>query len=362
MIDGCSIAREVVENVPVGVIVVDGAMRVVYVNPTAEEIVGCVSAELVGRHLSEVLDAQLWDEGSALRQAVDTGRRVEPRVTTEARNRSGGAESESHAKESQFLVGAAPIDGGYLLSLQRASAFHQIEANTVSDLAHDIRGPLASIRAYTELLIDEVDAGQPALRQQFLRVIDERTRHLTRLVVNLTGLVRWRLGQFQVAKMDVSLRDVAARVIADLRDQAEQGDVRLILDAAGNVHPILGDPDALSVLLKNLIDNAIRFSHAGQEVVVSLRRESEHQSVKVMDRGRGIPPDDLPRIFEPFYRGRNAIAAGLEGTGLGLAMARVIVEAHDGKLRLESEEGKGTSVTARLPAAENCLTQSPGQT
>jgi len=349
--------ERILESLPVGVIVVDREMHVLYLNATAQEYTGYAPPDVDGRCLSELFGPELWDGESALQQAMETGKRVEPRATAVGSNVLA---ADGHTRRRRLLVGAAPIRGqgsqagGYLLSLHDAGPFYQVEAERISDISHDVRGALASIRAYTELLVDEVDEGNPELRRQFLDVIDGRTRYLTGLIANLTGLVRQDMGHLKMAKARVSLRDLVSAAVAALQLQARQQDVRLILDAADEQHPVVADRDALSTLLRNVISNAVKYSRAEEDVVVSLRRVGQDQMVTVTDSGRGIPPEDLPHIFEPFYRGRNVTAAGIEGSGLGLALVKAITEAHGGEIDIQSKEHKGTTVTIALPAAEAC--------
>ncbi len=370
MTEKSHIPEDIVENLPVGVIVVDREMHVTHLNRTAERLTGYASSDVVGKRLPDLFGPELWAENSALQQAMETGRRVEPRVSlvtqAAASDAAKAGRPSSHDAASlrtgqqdrrRLLVGAAPISSreGHLISLvlMEISAFYQLEADRISDISHDIRSPLASICAYTELLIDEVDDGNPELRREFLDVIDQRTRHLADLIVNLTSLVRQDLGYLKMNKTPVSLHDAAEAAVAALQVQARQKDVRLVLDAGdhdgGANQLIMADQDALSILLKNVIGNAVKFSEAGADVIVSLRHGGQGPVVTVADSGIGIPAEDLPHIFDVFHRGGNAVAFGIEGSGMGLALAKAIAEAHGGAIDVESAEGKGTSVTITLP-------------
>ncbi|MGD2164156.1 MAG: PAS domain-containing sensor histidine kinase [Anaerolineae bacterium] len=341
-------AEEIVERLPVALILLDCEMRITDLNPAAEEITGCATSGVVGTRVSELLGPEFVGDDSALKEAVRTGRPVGPRVT--ALTSSKMKAEILHQGRGRLLVGAAPIEGGYVLSLQEAEPFFQIEADTVSDLSHDLRAPLASIRAYTELLVDNIDEGNPDLRRQFLDVIDERTHHLTDLVVNLTGLVQWSLGCLCLTKTRFSLRNLAEEALRTYERQARLKDVRIVLDASDTHHPLVADREAVYTVLRNLISNAVRFSRSGGDIILSLRREGTDQVVRLTDSGWGIPAEDLPHIFDTFYRGQNVVSEGFEGSGLGLALAKAVVEAHDGKIDVESREGEGTSVTVRLDA------------
>ena len=343
-------ADAIVDSLPLGVLLVDREMQIRYLNEAAQALTGYAVSEVRGRPLAEAFGPTVVGEGGTLAQARESGERIEPRVTTLATKAGSTAGAPALSDQHRLLVGAAPAAGGYVLTLQRASPFHGIDAGRVSDLSHDLRAPLASIGAYTELLVDNVDGGDPELRRQFLGVIEGRTRRLSDLVVNLTGLARWHLGSFQLVKSRVSLGDIVGGVVTERRVQARQQGVRLILDAKDGQRVVLADRDALSIMLNNLIDNAIKFSAEGEDVTVSLQRRGKHHVVRVRDSGCGIEAEDLPNVFEVFYRGGNAVAAGIEGSGLGLPLVGFIVEAHGWEIDLASEAEKGTSVTVTVPA------------
>jgi signal transduction histidine kinase len=286
---------------------------------------------------------------------MSTGQPIKPTVATLVRGRAGG-----HADARRILVGAAPIDEGYLLSLHSEGSFYRTNADRVSGLSHDVRAPLATIRAYTELLIDGIDEGDPDLRQLFLETIDQQAGYLTDLIVNLTDLVRLELGYLQPLKTRISLIDVAEQAIGCFQAQARQQNVPLILDSPEELPPVAADRDMLDTLFKALISNAIKFSMSRGEVVVSLRSDEEKQIITIADQGIGIADHDLPHIFDAFYRGRAAIEEDLEGIGVGLTLAKAIAEAHNGGIGVESSsrgtrdhpEAGGTRFAVWLPSEQ----------
>jgi signal transduction histidine kinase len=222
-------------------------------------------------------------------------------------------------------------------------------ADRVSDLSHELRAPLATIRAYTELLIDEVDDGDPEMRRLLLETIDQSSRLLTELIANLTDLARIELGYFRPRKRELSLRDVADDAIAHFEAQARQKNVALNLESPPGLPTVTADRDMMDMLLKALMSNAIKFSASGGEVEVSLGSDKASQTISVRDRGPGIAPQDLPHIFEAFYRGRATVEEGLAGLGIGLTVVKAIVEAHEGRVDVESDEELGTRFIVRLP-------------
>jgi PAS domain S-box-containing protein len=337
-------SKAIIDQLPTGVILVDPEMHVVSLNRAAEEMCGYASREAAGRHLSELFGPEVWGEGSALHQAIRTGGRIEPTLVTMV---SKGVETDEGVR--RILLGAAPLNDGYLLSLHRAGPFYQMKADRVSDLSHDVRAPLAAIRAYTELLMDEADEDDPEMRRLCLETIDQRAGHLTDLIVNLTNLVRLELGHFEPNRRQISLRDVAEEVIDAFQVPAQRQQVPLILDSPKHLSPVWADRDMMDALFKILIGNAIKFSMSDGEVIVSLRSDGIDQTITVADQGLGIGPQELAHVFDVFHRGRAAIEEGVEGIGVGLTLAKAIVEAHNGHIEVESDREKGSRFLVTLP-------------
>jgi signal transduction histidine kinase len=213
-------------------------------------------------------------------------------------------------------------------------------------LVHDLRNPLATVHRYTELLLRQADRcqGQVPGLSQSLRHIQDAAWRLERLVDQLSGVPT------APGAGRLNLVELAHRIAAQSEPQA--GFPRRVVVLSDMSQPV-GDWDttALERLLGNLLDNALKYSPADRTVVVTLRREGAWAILAVADRGIGIPSVDLSNVFEPGYRARNA-ADVAPGTGIGLAGVRDIVQAHGGRIAIDSEEGVGTTVTVRLPLPE----------
>lgn len=214
----------------------------------------------------------------------------------------------------------------------------------VADVSHELRTPLTSIRGFAQALGDGTIVDEEE-RKRALAVVDDEARRLHGLVTRLLDLSRMESGQVAMARGPVPLAELARYVLDVFERRAEEKGVRLRSEVAEGL-VVAGDEDRLEQLVTNLVDNAIRYTPAGGEVVVSASRSSGGRiEVAVRDTGRGIPPDQLPRIFERFHT-----ANGGEGTGLGLAIARQIARAHGGDLTATSTPGAGSTFTATLPA------------
>jgi heavy metal sensor kinase len=235
--------------------------------------------------------------------------------------------------------------------LRRIEELFRSQQRFVADVSHELRSPLTAIRGNLDLLRRGA-ANDPQARQQALAAIDSESERMQRLVADLLLLARSDEGiklQTQAVELDTLLLDVyrQARLMA--------GGVKVCMGNEDQAQ-IVGDPDRLKQLLLNLVDNAIKYTPAGGEVKLSLERDTQWVRVTVSDNGMGIPAEDLPKIFDRFYRVDKARArdnsnGSIGGTGLGLAIVKWIAEAHGGRIEVKSEVGKGSTFTLWLPLA-----------
>jgi two-component system, OmpR family, sensor kinase len=214
----------------------------------------------------------------------------------------------------------------------------------VSDASHELRAPLTAIQANLDILERRPDLA-PEERREAIGEASRETRRLVRLVADLLALARADAGltlRLQAVELDRVLLDALSEARHLVRDQRLE---------VGRLEPasVQGDPDRLKQLVVALLDNAIKYTPDGRAVTIGLQRNGTEVAVTVRDEGVGIPLEDLPRVFERFYRADPARARDPGGTGLGLAIARWIAEQHGGKLELASEIGRGTTATVRLP-------------
>ena len=166
------------------------------------------------------------------------------------------------------------------------------------------------------------------------------------------GAERYRLGDMEVSSL-------VSRVAADLAPQAQASGHRLDMSAPGGVAHVRADEHALATAVRNLIDNALKYSPPGSSVSVEVRRQDDRVLIAVGDEGPGIPRAEQRAIFKKFVRGRSAVDANVKGTGVGLSMVRRIVDAHGGEIRLDSDAGRGSTFTIALPVQAEPLAPSP---
>ena len=221
----------------------------------------------------------------------------------------------------------------------------------VAAVSHELRTPLTSISGFLEMLREEEQSlGEAGL--MYLDVIRRSTERLQRLVEDLLLVAQIEAHRLELVLATVHLDEVAAAAVEAARPTASEKEVDLRLELDG-APPVRADADRMAQVLDNLISNALKFTDAGGEVTVSVVRNGAFAQVAITDTGVGIPLDEQGQLFSSFFRASTAMRRAIPGTGLGLVIVRAIVEQHGGTIDLESREGRGTTVTVTLPAAED---------
>jgi len=226
------------------------------------------------------------------------------------------------------------------------ASFAQIRDFTLN-ASHELKTPLAVLHVELETLMNAPDTSA-AQREALASHLDEIQR-LSRIVEGLTLLARADAGRLPMHREELSLDELVRDCCADAQILAQARGVTFELDACEEAR-VRGDRHRLRQLLLNLADNAVKYADAGGRAGMSLRREPDHARICLTNSGPGIPPSQLPKVFDRFYRGENVLADEVEGCGLGLSIARSIVQAHDGDIAVDSTPGERTTVTVRLPA------------
>jgi signal transduction histidine kinase len=224
----------------------------------------------------------------------------------------------------------------------------QSRRDLVANVSHELKTPITAIRAHLENLLDGVEQPDPAT----LGVMLAQVERLGRLVDQLLDLSRLESGEVPLRIETLPLQPLVDDLISEI-DMALPGrGVRFRNDVPADLPDLSADRERVHQVLFNLVDNAVRFTPAGGSVTVSARLRNGSVEVEVSDTGAGIPPEHLPRLFERFYRADPARARGDGGTGIGLAIARSVVEAHGGHIGAKSEPGRGSVFTFDLPSAD----------
>jgi signal transduction histidine kinase len=224
----------------------------------------------------------------------------------------------------------------------------QMRRNLIAWVGHDLRTPLTSVRAMVEALADDM-VDDPATAARYLRTAKRDIHALSLLIDNLFEMAQIDAGGLQLDLQPNSLSDLISDTLESFHGLAEEKGIKLQGQVTPAVDPVSMDARLIGRVLTNLISNAIRHTPGGGTIAVNARSVVGGVEVSVRDSGDGIRPEDLPHVFEQFYRGEKSRSRATGGAGLGLAIVKSFVEAHSGAIRAESKVGEGTRFTFFLP-------------
>ncbi|HJX13335.1 MAG TPA: ATP-binding protein [Dehalococcoidales bacterium] len=330
----------ILDNLTDGVILTDGEADIVLINRAARKLFRAGSENVRGRPLIEVAREHELDD--ILSSCLKTGGEQ-------------SVQFESRASGRFLRAIAIPVTPdrprGVLLVVQDLTELRGLQTmrrELVGNISHEFRTPLAGLKAMVETLRDgAVDNKETA--RDFLGRIEGEVDRMTQLVAELTELSRIETGKAELKPEPVNLSALVDEVITQLGPQMERREVTAVKELAPDLPPVPADRERVRQVIINLVHNAIKFNRPGGSIRAATKTIDDAVLVEIADTGQGISRDALPHVFERFYKADRSRAG--QGSGMGLAIARHVVEAHGGKIRVQSEEGKGATFTFTLPLA-----------
>jgi two-component system phosphate regulon sensor histidine kinase PhoR len=330
----------VLEHMADGVVITDRDGLVRLLNPAAARLLDTTSQAAMGRSFAQVARHH---------------RIIEVWQTCRERQQEQAAPVEIGLRGGFLQVIATPLAGDQeqscLVIIQDLTQVRRLETvrrDFISNISHELRTPLASLKALVETLRDGALDDPPAA-QRFLEQMDGEVDALTQTVQELLELSRTESGQAPLQLKPASVAGLIQQVARRLLPQAERAGLQLTVDVPESPAPVLADAERVEQALTNLLHNAIKFTPSGGQITLSAREQGGEAIISVRDTGTGIASEDLPRIFERFYKADRARSTS--GTGLGLSIAKHIVQAHGGRIWAESVLGQGSTFSIALPLA-----------
>ncbi len=361
--------QETLEAIPWPLLIIDRSLTVHYYN---HEAVQLLEEQAPLQHLT--LDQLISDrailelvqrsiqfdspvEEECTREGTGTSWKVSVKPLMHKPRKTRISQQNNFLKKTYRYFAIAIEDLTELRRLERA------RRDFIANISHELRTPLASVRLLVETLEDAIDT-DPDQAQTFIEKIETEVQNLTELVSEILELSRIESGQVPMNIEPIEAEQLVREVMARMLTLAQRFRVQLHTEIEQGKTLVSADSKQILRVLVNLVHNAIKFTPSNGTVVIGTRLEEggNMQSFFVRDTGIGIPPEDLPRIFERFYKVNQARSKadfiggpGGGGSGLGLAIARHVVEAHGGRIRVESVIGQGSSFTFALPVAIHVL-------
>jgi two-component system phosphate regulon sensor histidine kinase PhoR len=346
IVDERSNLAMVLANLTDGVVMTDSEEKILLANPAAERLFNFKEAAVTGLPLIEAVHDYEIDE--AVKKCMNTTH--EQTLQLEANGRF-------------IRVIAVPIAPGRTSStlvlfqdLTELRNLQTMRRELIGNISHDLRTPIAGIKAMVETLQDTA-LNDKQTASDFLTRINSEVDRLTQMVTELTELSHIETGRAELKRVTTSLNYLIEEVAAQMNPLAKSGTITLTTELNPNIPAIKVDRDRIRQTLTNLVHNAIKFNNPGGKVIISTNCNNESVIVNVSDTGMGISKEDLPHIFERFYKADKARSQG--GSGLGLAIAKHTIQAHGGNISVKSEEGKGSTFSFTLPINASTNSNNP---
>ncbi len=333
-------------NMVEGVMVVDHRHQVRLVNAELLNLFG-LKLSPIGRTVLEALREARVEQ--IVRDTLESGTSQQREVILE---------STGHAKR-HFAISAVPfrtdsqVRGAVLVfhDITRIKQLEVVRQEFVANVSHELRTPLAIFRGYLETFADN-----PGLPQEDIqRMVDAMRRHSNRLnalVEDLLVLTRLEARQVEAEYTAIRVDAFFRQLVRDWEKKKDEGGVKIELEIPENLPPLEVDTLRFEQVLLNLLENAVAYSNPPRRIVLSAVQDGDYLQLRVADNGIGIPPGDLPHIFERFYRVERGRSRASGGTGLGLSIVKHIILSHQGTVHAESGVGKGTTIVIRLPLSQ----------
>ncbi|MDD4335280.1 MAG: ATP-binding protein [Desulfotomaculaceae bacterium] len=337
--------QAIVNGMSDGVIIMDSWGRLILLNSVVEELFRITNEASKGKNIIRVI--RNYDLEKILHESLETGKSIKKRIQLSAPDRR------------VFLVHVIPTDTdgdsnevvAILKNVTEKKKYEEMRSEFVANVSHELRTPLTSIRGFAETLLDG-GCEDPANAKKFLLIINKEAERLSRLIDDLLRLSKIEQDGFIANLEAFAIKDLIKLTSEIMHPKAVEKNLTIDLDTPEILPLVHADPDMIRQVLLNLIDNAINYTQAGGTICIRTGIEHGFMKVDVQDNGIGIPPENVARLFERFYRVDKARSREIGGTGLGLSIVKHILEVHKGELQVESKVGKGSTFSFLLPLAE----------
>lgn len=337
----------VIRSIAEGLVVVDSEGKVIMMNPAAEKLLGVSQKEKSGRPVTEnskeeQLISLIKSQGSSEDKEIEL---MSAQAETKRVLRASSAVIEN---ENGQTVGMVSV----LSDITRQKELDQLKSNFVANVSHELRTPLVAMDKSISLILNK-DAGPlTETQEQFLSVAQRNLKRLSNLINDLLDLSKLEAGKIEIRRESASVEKIITESTEALSGWLKAKSIEMVKRIQGGLPPVSADPARIIQVLNNLIGNAIKFTPNNGVITVEagLAPQASCLEVSVKDTGIGVAKEDLPKLFDKFYQaGGERVATDISGTGIGLSIAKEIVELHGGKIWAESEKGQGAKFSFTLP-------------
>jgi PAS domain S-box-containing protein len=348
------LAELAARNLVDGLILLDNQAHVAFWNPRAEALLGWAADDMLGHSIDELIDclAEQTTAPDTTRSHLETGWNArDPQRAVEMELKLPSDDQvNSRIVALRFFRLDENGTGILVRDITQERTADAMKNQLLSTVSHELRTPLASIKGFAATLLRQDVKWDEATQRDFLRIIEEESDRLTEIIDNLLDMSQIEAGVLRITKEPMQLRKLIREVVDEMRMRTESH--YFVVDLPADMPRVFADPRRIRQVLMNLIGNAIKYTKRGQ-ITVACEIDDKHVTVSVSDQGEGIPPQYLDKIFERFFQIDGTSTRRMGGSGLGLSISRGIVEAHNGKIWVESVQGQGSTFRFTLPLADD---------
>jgi len=338
--------RSIIESMPVGLLIVSDDGQIELVNPQMERMFDQHAEELIGRHVTTLFPKT----EEFLPQNFKAGaiHKLVGRVREFSASRKNGEAFPAELTFINFNTASGPRLLLNVLDVTERHSMERLKREFVTTVSHELRTPLTSIRGSMTLLAVGALGPLAEKAMKAVKIAERNSLRLASLINDLLDIEKLEAGRMDMVFEPVKLGSVSEKALESVRPYADQYGITLELHMEHDLE-VSADGDRLVQVIINLLSNACKFSPKNDTILLTITESGENVEVAVVDRGRGIPEETLPRIFERFQQVEISDSKRKGGTGLGLAICKAIIDQHSGKIGVESEFGKGSKFWFRLP-------------
>lgn len=343
--------ESIIENVYAGLLMINKTGRIMQINASAKTMLGMQNSDIAGKTFDEAIEHEPVRD--ILRKSLEECEDIAEEVSLIMPDENGEDEEKIYqiqgtpvrAEDDQILGIVAIFN-----DITEIRGIERMKTAFVSTVSHELRTPLTSIKGFISTLLQDEDGTfyDFDTQREFYHIIDNECDRLTRLISDLLNVSRIEAGRaLDLNPKPVNLPPLIEKVVTVQKSYTNKHEI--VIDVKNQLPIIIGDEDKVDQILTNLTNNAIKYSPKGGTITITAALDGDVVRMSVADQGMGIPKEHLPKVFERFHRVDNRDTRTVGGTGIGLYLVKHLVEAHGGKIWVESEHGKGSSFIFELP-------------
>jgi len=349
-------SEAIVDSISDGIIVTDAQMNIIHINNLVAQLFGYQDVEAIGKPVASIIrDERIMSLIRSASRDASGGNGTEEEATPDKVNLVQFAHGDRHVYFRPKLTRVLDSEGrlyGVLTILQDVTQFKELDrmkSDFIATLSHEFRTPLTSINMSVDILNQELLGPLNERQKELIASTKEDVQRLTKLARELLQLSKLESGRFQFKNEELNIRSLIEATTKTLQIQFQEKNVRLLTDIPDDLPTLVADEQQLSWVINNLVTNALKYTDGGGSVTVRVHRRAADLLFEVEDTGQGIPKEYLDKIFDKFVQIKSASATTPGSVGLGLAIAKEIVEVYGGRIWATSEVGKGSTFSFTLP-------------